>query len=643
MISAAVWQAGAVVAFGSSLFLARAGGVPPALGSWRAQVRTALLLCGGLAWCAGFAVLFDLALRITGKPLSFDAPELTLLLAHTRVGQVWAAKQILLSCLLAVLSIARWRNLELTRSIIALAALFLLLGLWAGHGGATEPILLNLPIHGIHILAAAGWLGALPSWAWLVWRVDDDTANRRYLGDALRAFSIFASIGMGVLALTGLVMAWNQFGAWPSFFGTVAGAALSVKLVLLAIALGCAWRLRRQFLHRLTDADAHDTRAALRLIGCEFAAATGVFMLALELAQMTPGAHQPITWWLPFRVAPDAAWAEPLSRWVSVAGVAALLCAFPAWRAHRIRYALALALGGLGAVVYGIAVPAFPDTYRQPTVAYSARSITKGAALFSTHCASCHGAGARGDERRLALEDNTAPPDLSEHTALHTAGDMFWWLTHGTPPGNMPAFGQVLSDTQRWHLINFLRAFADGHRARVLAPTVAPRQPWLGAPNFQYETSAGRSTELKAFRDQQPVLLILASLPNSTARLRALSAAQPTFTVADIAPLLALHEGDCAEISALGITLPCVRLGRKAVTFTYRLLARTLSDPGPRTELTPPATHAEYLIDRYGYLRARWIPRIDGDQWSDPRALVEQARALEQEPKILNSPDEHVH
>ena len=34
------------------------------------------------------------------------------------------------------------------------------------------------------------------------------------------------------------------------------------------------------------------------------------------------------------------------------------------------------------------------------------------------------------------------PADLTaRHTADHTAGDLYWWLTHGIATGPMPAFG----------------------------------------------------------------------------------------------------------------------------------------------------------------------------------------------------------
>src|SRR5439155_835891 len=63
------------------------------------------------------------------------------------------------------------------------------------------------------------------------------------------------------------------------------------------------------------------------------------------------------------------------------------------------------------------------------------------------------------------------PADLrAPHTAQHTAGDLFWWITHGIPLAAMPAFGDRVSDEERWDLVNFLRALSSAHAARSLGP-----------------------------------------------------------------------------------------------------------------------------------------------------------------------------
>ena len=607
---------------------------------WLQQVKCALAVTCAMAWVAGFVVLTDDATRIVGHRLALDAPEWRVLLTHTRFGQVWLAKQLVLGVLTARAILGCAHQQSLGYDSAGLAAAFLVIGLWAGHGGATAPLALNLPLHALHALAAAAWLGGLPLWTWLVWRAERSPAGSAYFGRAIMRFSVLAGAMIAILLVTGALIAWQQFARWPALFATLAGGLLALKLLLLSLALSMAWRLRQKYLAALTTTDEILLRrAALRLILVELLAAFGVFGVALALTRMPPGAHQAITWWLPFRIAPGAAWADPLARWLAVSGAALALCALPAGFSRQWRMAAGLAGIGLAILGFALAVPAFPTTYRQPTSAYSASAISAGAALFSTYCTSCHGHGARGDDRPAA--GGPIAPDLSEHTALHTAGDMFWWLTHGTPAGNMPAFATVLGEDERWNLINFLRAFADGHRARVLSPSIVPSQPWLGAPNFGYETASGESNELKDYRDRQPVLLVLASLPESVARLRDLARQAADLRVQDLVVLVVLLRGHCDALPSASAT-SCMTLGGADVAAAYRLLARTLADPGSRQSIAPAVTHAEFLIDRFGYLRARWNEQSAAG-WAAQETLLAALDALATEDRIRASPDEHVH
>jgi mono/diheme cytochrome c family protein len=62
----------------------------------------------------------------------------------------------------------------------------------------------------------------------------------------------------------------------------------------------------------------------------------------------------------------------------------------------------------------------------------------------------------------LALTLNPRPADLSVHTVpgVHTDAQLYDWITHGFPGSAMPAFGQILGDTERWHLVNYIRTLA---------------------------------------------------------------------------------------------------------------------------------------------------------------------------------------
>jgi putative copper resistance protein D len=51
----------------------------------------------------------------------------------------------------------------------------------------------------------------------------------------------------------------------------------------------------------------------------------------------------------------------------------------------------------------------------------------------------------------------------------------------------------------------------------------------------------------------------------------------------------------------------------------------------------------EFLLDRQGYVRARWLPGGPGRGWDGLQALVDQILLLDKEAPAGPPPDEHVH
>ena len=90
------------------------------------------------------------------------------------------------------------------------------------------------------------------------------------------------------------------------------------------------------------------------------------------------------------------------------------------------------------------------------------------------------------------------------------------------------------------------------------------------------------------------------------------------------------------------LALPCIALGAADIAAAYDLFARTLQAPGARMEIAPRPSHAEFLIDRFGFLRARWLPEEEAG-WGEPVALMREVAVLAAEPRVRESPDEHVH
>lgn len=90
----------------------------------------------------------------------------------------------------------------------------------------------------------------------------------------------------------------------------------------------------------------------------------------------------------------------------------------------------------------------------------TAESVRLGARLYRAHCAVCHGPEGRGDGP-AAAGLVPRPADL-RRTARMVDPVLFSRITEGLPGTPMPAFRDVLTEEERWHVVNFLRTLADG-------------------------------------------------------------------------------------------------------------------------------------------------------------------------------------
>ncbi len=222
-----------------------------------------------------------------------------------------------------------------------------------------------------------------------------------------------------------------------------------------------------------------------------------VVCAALVLAALQLPMHIQILWpfgWLPSldaaREDPDIAHEATLYGIILAAGAAFLLTAPILVLRQRKIAAAAGALAGAGLAVLAaphlspLFVPAPPTIFYQSPTGFAAASIDTGQTLFAANCAICHGAQGRGDGP--AAKTLPIPPaDLTaEHLWMHPDGQVFWWLAHGieNPEGGlaMPGFASVLSEDDRWDLIDYIRANNAGLSTR-------PGGRWtmqLHAPDF---------------------------------------------------------------------------------------------------------------------------------------------------------------
>jgi mono/diheme cytochrome c family protein len=87
-----------------------------------------------------------------------------------------------------------------------------------------------------------------------------------------------------------------------------------------------------------------------------------------------------------------------------------------------------------------------------------AQSIAAGKTVYAANCLACHGDSGKGDGP-AAIACNPKPHDLSDpKISSQTDGELFWKITEGKKP--MPTYEKLLSDTDRWNVVNYIRTLA---------------------------------------------------------------------------------------------------------------------------------------------------------------------------------------
>jgi putative copper export protein/mono/diheme cytochrome c family protein len=416
---------GAVSVFGALLFRVLVAPMP----------LRGLLHLSGVVALVGMAWWLDLEAAAYGGGIADVA-------LHTWFGQVLLARAGLL---VVALLLPGWLG-------VAVAAASIVAAVGHGHAVAMGDMSWLVVCEAGHVLAAAAWLGGLVPLA-LAIRTGDDRAASRFSRLGLAAVTLLAATA----ACQGYVLA----GGLPGLIGTTYGAVLGVKLALFLVLLGFAARHRL----RLVPGLPATRRALVHSIGTQAILGVATLTAAVVVAQMPPGMHaQP--WW-PFAWRPDAfAFAVPELRGEVIAGLAwcalAVVLAGLALRRWWFLLGMPLALW-LGVPHLDLLfVPAYPTSYYTEPDPPSPESLARGAVLYPQLCARCHGPQGRGDgpdAKGLAV----LPADLTAgHLWDHSDGELFWWLSAGIhgPDGApvMPGFAAVLSEQDRWALIDLIRS-----------------------------------------------------------------------------------------------------------------------------------------------------------------------------------------
>ena len=624
----------------------------PTARRWERRTLAATRALAVVALASGLVVLSAQTALFEGRAgAALDLAAIARVVVETQAGHVWLARFGLLVVLAAFLLLrlpadqrVDWRAARGEGVLLGAAALVPIAA--AGHAAAVEPGTARaIALDALHVVAAGVWVGGLVPLALLL-RAAATTEGadaRPYAVLAARRFSRAALGCVAILAVTGALLATLHVGSVAGLVGTRYGRLLLAKLSLLALALLLALVNRSVLLARLGGDGATVGRPAMRRLSgfvvVEACLALAILGVVATLGVTPPARHDAPVWPFAIRLstaALEGASAEAtralIGSQVAVLGLAGLVAA-------AVLRSRMLPLGALGLVALGagaglalppLAIDAYPTTYLRPSVPYQAASIASGAALYRENCVACHGVGGAGNGP-AGLSLPRPPADLrAPHTAQHTAGDLYWWLTNGIPAAGMPGFGARLTEDQRWDLINFLRALSAGYAARSMGKAVEPDRRWLVAPDFAFAVGPTPPRSLKEYRGRV-VLLVLYQLPESRPRMSQIAGREGTLAMLGVEVIAVPTDADRDAIRRLGedprVLFPVVTDGAEAIVSTYRLFAA--------------APHAELVIDRQGYIRA--IAKGRG-QAEDMEPLLAQIQELNQERVPVEAPpDEHVH
>ncbi len=580
-----------------------------------ARLSLFLALALGIAWFAveAHAIAAPDSLRDWLAALPTVALE-------TRFGQVLALRLVLL---LATLRLLRRAPI----AAVVLAGLALALQPAFGHagalGGGVGAMLVGS--EALHLLAAGAWLGGLLPLLVCIARLPPPQA-----ASACERFTPLGLVSVGTIAITAFLQAGQLVGSVPALLGTAYGQVALLKLGLFAVALGLAVLNRLHLTHALASRDPMRARRHLRLsVGAETAIGLTIVLAAGFLASLTPATQEqplwPFSWRLTFAALDDPEIRVRVALALVAAGVGVASAVFGLlWRRARV------ALLAFGACLLAAAAPtvrlllveAYPTSfYRSPT-GFAAASIMHGGEIFAADCAACHGTEGRGDgpsagQLPLRPADLTAP-----HLWGHSDGELFWWVSNGrqAPDGTqlMPPFAPLLSDADRWSVIDFVRANNAGSSERSsgawVVPIVAPALPVVcaGVPADDMQDLHGSVVRVVADADEEGV------------------GHPPSIPPQEGYKVVILH---LSRGASTGLPMGECMAATPAAWGAYATLV------GLRPDALP---GAEFLVDPKGWLRAAWLPN-SGRGWSTPDQLIAQVRLICTHPIAIDTGGGHEH
>jgi mono/diheme cytochrome c family protein len=469
--------------------------------------------------------------------------------------------------------------------------------------------------------------------------------------------------------------ALGLFAVAPGLAAVAPGLA-AVAPGLAAVAPGLAAVTRLRVTGRLAGGgDAASVPGSLRARGgvlwggVQAAIGLAIVLAAGVLASMTPAIQQQPLWPFPWRLTfaalddPDIRVRVALALVAAGVGVAGMVLGL-LWRRARIGLLAfgACLLAAAAPTVRLLLVEAYPTSYYHSPTGFAAASITHGADIFAANCAPCHGTDGRGDGV-LAAQLPMRPADLTAaHLWGHSDGELFWWVSNGRQAADgtpvMPAFAPVLSETDRWSVIDFVRANNAGTSERNagawVVPIAAPALPIVCAGLAADEMQALHGSVVRVVADgaedsaihppaippQEGYQVVILHLRQGASRELRQEASQELRGGAS----RELRGGVSQELR--GEASQELRHGTSRGLPMGECMAATSAAWGAYATLVGlPAdalAGAEFLVDPNGWLRAAWLP-ASGRGWSTPDQLIARVRLICTHPIAIETGGGHEH
>jgi putative copper export protein/mono/diheme cytochrome c family protein len=539
-------------------------------------------------------------------------------LASTDFGHVLLVQMASISLALVAIFVGR-KNHTALDAAVGLAGFAVIFQV--GHNHATSMTtgisFLMLIVAG-HLLAGAAWLGSLPALLVTIRSAPPSAAHA-----SAQRFSTFGSTCVITLVITALFQGWQLIGSIPGLIGTAYGWMALAKTCLLMILLGFAAHNRHHLTPALKSGGAVAKKQLVRSIAFETGFGFLILIAACMLVTLPPSIHEQPVW--PFSVQPSLVTIleEPDFFHEVVWSLLALFVAVAIVMAGIVFKRLRWPAVAIAAIIAWFAIPhldllfveASPTSFYHSTTGFSSISIAQAKGLYGQNCASCHGAEGRGDGPAAAGLPEP-PADLTApHLWAHSDGELFGWLTYGikSPEGEqaMPAFAGVLTEEERWNLIDFIR----GRNSGLNYGPTGNWTPNIQAPSFQVK--CGDNTLTSADLKGRVIRLVFGKMMPTT--LATNDIADRLVTVLASASAVPTDDSHCLAQDP-------------SLTQAYATVLGIAADKLLGTE---------FLIDTNGWLRAAQKP-VEKINWNDPGKLEEQVVQLCAHP-LATSDVDHAH